>query len=95
MTSVRWAKADGSRGGGLYSTGKTRMKAGSHSTHSFACTTIVIVINIGGAVDGSGADARAADKVVAEIKAAGGEATANYDSVENGANIVKTAMVGE
>jgi hypothetical protein len=44
-------------------------------------------------VDGSGADARAADKVVAEIKAAGGEATPNYDSVENGANIVKTAMV--
>ena len=44
-------------------------------------------------MDGSGADARAADKVVAEIKAAGGEATPNYDSVENGANIVKTAMV--
>eukprot|EP00624_Nannochloropsis_granulata_P001921 evm.model.NODE_19184_length_12086_cov_51.707016.2 len=44
-------------------------------------------------VDGSGADARAADKVVAEIKAEGGEATPNYDSVENGANIVKTAMV--
>ena len=44
-------------------------------------------------MDGSGADARAADKVVGEIKAAGGEAVPNYDSVENGANIVKTAMV--
>lgn len=48
---------------------------------------------IGGKVDGSGADARAADKVVEEIKAAGGEATPNYDSVENGDKIVKTAMV--
>lgn len=30
---------------------------------------------------------------MAEIKAEGGEATPNYDSVESGANIVKTAMV--
>lgn len=52
----------------------------------------VVVNDLGGAVDGSGADARAADKVVAEIKAEGGEATPNYDSVESGANIVKTAM---
>ncbi|TFJ83425.1 hypothetical protein NSK_005265 [Nannochloropsis salina CCMP1776] len=52
----------------------------------------VVVNDLGGKVDGSGADARAADKVVEEIKAAGGEATPNYDSVENGDKIVKTAM---
>ncbi len=55
----------------------------------------VIVNDLGGARDGSGSDQSAADKVVAEIKAAGGEATANYDSVatmEGGENIVKTAV---
>jgi hypothetical protein len=46
----------------------------------------------GGAVDGSGADARAADKVVGEIRAAGGTAEPNYDSVENGDRIVQTAI---
>ncbi len=55
----------------------------------------VIVNDLGGSRDGSGADTKAADQVVDEIKAAGGEAAPNYDSVatqEGGENIVKTAV---
>jgi NAD(P)-dependent dehydrogenase (short-subunit alcohol dehydrogenase family) len=55
----------------------------------------VVVNDLGGARDGAGADQSAADKVVAEIRAAGGQAVANYDSVataQGGANIVQTAV---
>ena len=55
----------------------------------------VVVNDLGGARDGSGSSAAAADQVVEEIKAAGGEAVANYDSVSTmagGENIVKTAV---
>jgi NAD(P)-dependent dehydrogenase (short-subunit alcohol dehydrogenase family) len=55
----------------------------------------VVVNDPGGAVDGKGGDHAAADRVVAEIKAAGGQAVPNYDSVadpKSAANIVKTAV---
>ncbi|HVT63642.1 MAG TPA: SDR family oxidoreductase [Mycobacteriales bacterium] len=55
----------------------------------------VVVNDLGGSVDGTGGEHTAAQKVVDEIKAAGGEATPNYDSVstpEGGENIVKTAV---
>ena len=41
----------------------------------------VVVNDLGGARDGTGADASMADSVVEEIKAAGGEAIAHYGSV--------------
>jgi NAD(P)-dependent dehydrogenase (short-subunit alcohol dehydrogenase family) len=55
----------------------------------------VVVNDLGGSVNGEGGDDAAAQKVVDEIKAAGGEATPNYDSVsspEGGESIVKTAV---
>ncbi|MCW2606819.1 MAG: hypothetical protein JWO60_1512 [Frankiales bacterium] len=55
----------------------------------------VVVNDLGGSVDGQGGDHTAAQKVVDEIKAAGGEAAPNYDSVatpEGGESIVKTAV---
>jgi len=55
----------------------------------------VVVNDLGGARDGTGAGSAMADQVVAEIKDAGGRAVANYDSVAESAgaeNIVKTAL---
>jgi NAD(P)-dependent dehydrogenase (short-subunit alcohol dehydrogenase family) len=55
----------------------------------------VIVNDLGGARDGTGAGHNMADQVVQEIKDAGGRAAANYDSVateDGAANIVKTAL---
>lgn len=55
----------------------------------------VVVNDLGGTFDGSGADTTPAQKVVDEIKAGGGEAVANYDSVsewESAQNIIKTAI---
>ncbi len=52
----------------------------------------VVVNDLGGSMHGGGQSATPADKVVDEIKALGGEAVANYDSVEDGAKIVQTAM---
>ncbi len=52
----------------------------------------VVVNDLGGSHTGDGKSSSAADKVVEEIKAAGGEAAPNYDSVEDGDKIVKTAV---
>ena len=55
----------------------------------------VVVNDLGGSRDGTGGSTSAADKVVEEIKAAGGEAVANYDSVataEGGQGIIDTAI---
>ena len=43
----------------------------------------VVVNDRGGALDGTGEGSRAADQVVDEIRRAGGEAIANYDSVDD------------
>ena len=56
---------------------------------------LVVVNDLGGAVDGSGSDAGAAQLVVDEITAAGGEAVADTNSVatpEGGEAIVQTAL---
>jgi NAD(P)-dependent dehydrogenase (short-subunit alcohol dehydrogenase family) len=55
----------------------------------------VVVNDLGGSRDGSGGGNAMADQVVAEVKANGGEAVANYDNVvtpEGGENILKTAV---
>ena len=56
---------------------------------------LVVVNDLGGAVDGTGSDKGAADKVVDEIKALGGEAVADINSVataEGGEAIVQSAL---
>ncbi len=52
----------------------------------------VVVNDLGGSAFGDGSDKAAADVVVDEIKAAGGNAAANYDSVTDGDKIIQTAM---
>jgi NAD(P)-dependent dehydrogenase (short-subunit alcohol dehydrogenase family) len=55
----------------------------------------VVVADLGGAVDGTGSSSEPADAVVAEIKAAGGDAVSAFASVaaeEGAARIVDTAI---
>ncbi|KAK2785485.1 bifunctional hydroxyacyl-CoA dehydrogenase/enoyl-CoA hydratase fox2 [Onygenales sp. PD_12] len=52
----------------------------------------VVVNDLGGSHTGEGNSSKAADVVVNEIKAAGGKAVANYDSVEFGDKIIDTAI---
>jgi NAD(P)-dependent dehydrogenase (short-subunit alcohol dehydrogenase family) len=55
----------------------------------------VIINDLGGAADGTGADVKVADQTVEDIKSAGGEAIANYDSIteyENVENMIQAAF---
>src|SRR5688500_17675767 len=55
----------------------------------------VVVNDVGGTRDGLGADKSAADQVVSEIQASGGQAMASYESVatrEGAHAIVETAL---
>ena len=66
--------------------------------HSLALATAgakVVVNDLGGSTAGEGSDTSPAQSVADEIKAAGGEATANYDNVadfQGSANMVKQAI---
>jgi NAD(P)-dependent dehydrogenase (short-subunit alcohol dehydrogenase family) len=67
-----------------------------HALHMAREGAAIVVNDLGGARDGSGSGGSAmADQVVAEIKALGGEAAANYDNVatlKGGQGILKTAL---
>jgi NAD(P)-dependent dehydrogenase (short-subunit alcohol dehydrogenase family) len=69
---------------------------GRSHAHLFAKEGALVVVNdVGGARDGSGDDAGAADVVVREIQQAGGKAVASHDSVvtaEGAQAIVKKAV---
>ena len=67
----------------------------SHALYFGHMGAKVVVNDLGSARDGKGATHNMADQVVNEIKAAGGTAVANYDSVadvKGAENIVKTAV---
>ncbi|MGK2929415.1 MAG: SDR family oxidoreductase [Acidimicrobiales bacterium] len=67
----------------------------SHALELARRGAFVVVNDLGGSVDGKGGDDSPAQKVVDEIKAAGGEAVPNYESVatvEGGKAIVQTAL---
>jgi NAD(P)-dependent dehydrogenase (short-subunit alcohol dehydrogenase family) len=55
----------------------------------------IVVNDLGGSTDGKGNDVKAADAVVAQIRALGAEAVASYDSVataQGGARIIQAAL---
>ncbi|HCC44377.1 MAG TPA: serine/threonine protein kinase, partial [Gammaproteobacteria bacterium] len=64
----------------------------SHALLFAALGARIVVNDLGGSGTGEGSDANVADSVVAEIKASGGDAVANPDSVTNGDKIIQCAM---
>jgi NAD(P)-dependent dehydrogenase (short-subunit alcohol dehydrogenase family) len=67
----------------------------SHALELARRGALVVVNDLGGSVDGTGSSESAAQKVVDEIKDAGGEAIPNFDSVstpEGGESIVRGAV---
>src|SRR6266508_4902253 len=67
----------------------------SHALELARRGALVVVNDLGGSIDGTGSGTTAAQAVVDEIKAAGGEAVANYDSVatpDGGKAIVQSAL---
>jgi len=64
----------------------------SHALMLGALGANVVVNDLGGATDGTGSNETVADGVVNEIKAAGGNAVANPDSVTDGEKIVQCAL---
>src|ERR1700750_918247 len=67
----------------------------AHALHLAKLGAKVVVTALGGSLDGTGGNSEASEKVVAEIKAAGGEAIANGASVSDDAGVqhlVKQSM---
>ena len=67
----------------------------SHALELAKRGALIVVNDLGGSVDGQDSSHTAAQQMVDEIKAAGGEAVANYDSVataEGGKAIIQTAL---
>ena len=58
-----------------------------HALHLAKLGARVVVNDLGGSLDGTGGNSEASEKVVAEIKAAGGEAIANGASVSDDAGV--------
>ncbi len=76
-------------------TGAGRGLGRAHAMAMAAEGAKVVINDLGVAPDGSGAAATVAEEVVKEIKAKGGQAIANYDSVTTaagGEKIIKTAL---
>uniref|UniRef100_A0A1A7W8K6 Peroxisomal multifunctional enzyme type 2 n=1 Tax=Iconisemion striatum TaxID=60296 RepID=A0A1A7W8K6_9TELE len=60
---------------------------------AFAAKGASVVVNdLGVDIAGGGKSSAAADKVVEEIRAKGGKAVANYDSVEDGEKLIQSAL---
>lgn len=73
-------------------TGAGRGLGRSHALLLASRGARLIVNDLGGSTQGDGGDTSPADDVVNEIRAAGGEAFANYDSVNAGEQVVQAAL---